>query len=96
MNLIVLKQKILELYDTFMNETLDAIKIAEVKNLLWDLQPESQEGKGQLEVLREFLGRDVEDRAYHGKWSFEYLLSKKANIESAFEIIMQTGYLAPA
>lgn len=96
MNLVALKEKILDLYDTFMDDALDAIKIAEVKNLLWDLQPESREGKGQLEVLREFLGRDVEDRAYRGKWNLDYLLSKKANIESAFEIIMQTGYLAPA
>jgi len=96
MTLLVLKEKILELYDTFVNDTIDAIKIAEVKNLLWALQPDNQEGKGQLEVLCEFFGRDVEDRAYQGKWSIEYLLSKKANIESVFEIIMETGYLTPA
>ncbi|MBI5756769.1 MAG: hypothetical protein HZA12_07580 [Nitrospirae bacterium] len=94
MSLLILKQKIPELYDTFINDTIDAFKIAEVKNLLWVLQPRNNEGKGQIEILCEFFGRDVEERALNGKWNRSYLLEKKANIYSAVEIILQMGYVA--
>lgn len=93
MSLLFLKQKILDLYDSFINETLDAFRVAEVKNLLWVLRPINEIGKKQIEVLCEVFGRDVEDRAYNGRWSRDYLFCKKVNIESALDIVMEMGYV---
>ena len=93
MSLTILKQKILALYDSFANDTIDAFRIAEVKNLLWVLKPINKIGKEQIDVLWEFFGRDVEERAYKGRWNREYLLKKKANIDSALEIVLQQGFV---
>ncbi len=93
MSLSILKQKIFALYDSFTNDTLDAFRIAEVKNLLWVLKPINRIGKEQIEVLWEFFGRDVEERAFSGRWSREHLLEKKANIDSALEIVLQLGFV---
>lgn len=91
MSLTILNQKILELYDSFADDTIDAFRIAEVKNLLWVLKPINNTGKEQIEVLWEFFGRDVEERAFSGKWNCDHLLEKKANIDSALEIVLQVG-----
>ncbi len=91
--LVLLKEKIMDLYDTFINESIDAFKIAEVKNLLWVLRPLNEIGKRQIEVLCEFFGRDIEDRACNGRWSKEYLDHKKVNMESALDIVMEMGYV---
>ena len=93
MSLAILKQKILALYDSFANDTLDAFRIAEVKNLLWVLKPINKIGKEQIDVLWEFFGRDVEERAFNGRWNREHLLEKKANIDSALEIVLQLGFV---
>lgn len=93
MSLTILKQKILALYDSFTNDTIDAFRIAEVKNMLWVLKPINKIGKEQIEILWEFFGRDVEDRAYSGKWNREYLSERKANIDSALEIVLQLGFV---
>ena len=93
MSLTILNQKILELYDSFANDTIDAFRIAEVKNLLWVLKPINKTGKEQIEVLWEFFGRDVEERAFSGRWNRDHLLEKKANIDSALEIVLQVGFV---
>lgn len=93
MSLTILKQKMLALYDTFINDTLDAFRIAEVKNMLWVLKPINKIGKEQIDILWEFFGRDVEERALSGRWSREHLLEKKANIDSALEIVLQVGFV---
>jgi len=93
MSLTILKQKMLALYDTFINETLDAFRIAEVKNMLWVLKPINKIGKEQIEVLWEFFGRDVEERAFSGRWNRDHLLEKKAHIDSALEIVLQLGFV---
>ncbi|MCC6543722.1 MAG: hypothetical protein IT392_04365 [Nitrospirae bacterium] len=93
MSLELLKNKIPELYDSFANDTLDAFRIAEVKNLLWVLRPTNNIGKEQIEVLWEFFGRDVEERAFSGRWNSDHLLEKKANIDSALEIVRELGFV---
>ncbi len=93
MSLTILKQKIMALYDSFTNDTIDAFRIAEVKNLLWVLKPINNMGKEQIEVLWEFFGRDVEERALSGRWDRKHLLEKKANIDSALEIVLQLGFV---
>ena len=93
MSMTILKQKILVLYDSFANDTIDAFRIAEVKNLLWVLKPINKIGKEQIEVLWEFFGRDVEERAFSGRWNRDHLLEKKANIDSALEIVLQLGFV---
>ena len=93
MSITILKQKILALYDSFANDTIDAFRIAEVKNLLWVLKPINKIGKEQIEVLWEFFGRDVEERAFSGRWNGDHLLEKKANIDSALEIVLQLGFV---
>ncbi len=93
MSLTILKQKILALYDSFANDTIDAFRIAEVKNMLWVLKPINKIGREQIDILWEFFGRDVEERAVGGKWSREYLLAKKANIDSALAIVLELGYV---
>ncbi|MCC7201769.1 MAG: hypothetical protein IT393_03765 [Nitrospirae bacterium] len=94
MSLTVLKQKIFALYDSFTNDTIDAFKIAEVKNLLWVLKPLNRIGREQIDILWEFFGRDVEERATGGKWNLEHLLERKANIDSALDIVFELGCVA--
>ena len=46
MSLTILKQKMLALYDTFINDTLDAFRIAEVKKSALGTETYKQNRKG--------------------------------------------------
>lgn len=88
-----LKQKILSLYDSFIKDEIDAFTIGQVRTLLCRLKPLSEAGRLQIEILRKFFNEDVCIRFIH-KWDQDLLITRKINIESAFEIIAEMGLVA--
>lgn len=88
-----LKQKILELYDSFINDEIDAFTIGQVRTMLCRLKPIIEAGRLQIEILNKFFNEDVCVRFTH-KWDEDLLICRKINIESAFEIIIEMGFVA--
>ncbi|HAS17534.1 MAG TPA: hypothetical protein DCR39_06540 [Nitrospiraceae bacterium] len=88
-----LKCRILDLYETFTSDDIDSFKIGQIRLTIYRLRPLSDAGKLQLEILIKFFNEDVLSR-FQQKWDKEKLIWRKANIESAFDIIMQMGYVA--
>lgn len=87
-----LKQKILELYDSFVKDEIDAFTIGQVRTMLHRLNPVIDAGKLQLDILNKFFNEDVLTRYTH-KWNKDQLICRKINIESAFEIIIEMGFV---
>lgn len=88
-----LKQKVLDLYDTFTKDEIDSFKIGQIRSMMHRLRPLCEAGKVQLDILLKFFNEDVLSR-FQQKWNSEQLLWRKNNIESALEIVMQMGYIA--
>lgn len=88
-----LRRKVLDLYDTFVKDEIDAFNIGQARTMMFRLRPLCDEGKYQLEILIKFFNEDVLSR-FQEKWNSEQLIWRKANLESALEIIMQMGYIA--
>ncbi len=91
--LVELKQKVLDLYDTFTKDEIDSFKIGQIRSMLHRLRPLCEAGKLQLEIVLKFFNEDVLSR-FQQKWNSEQLICRKDNIESALEIVMQMGYVA--
>ncbi|MDD5434298.1 MAG: hypothetical protein PH343_02590 [Nitrospira sp.] len=87
-----LKQKILALYDSFIKDEIDAFTIGQVRTMLCRLRPLTEAGRLQIEILRKFFNEDVCTRFIH-KWDNDILITRKINIESAFEIIADMGFV---
>ncbi len=88
-----LKRKILDLYDSFIKEEIDAFTIGQIRTMMCRLKPLSEAGRLQLEILIKFFNEDVLARFIH-KWDTDLLICRKINIESALEVIIETGYVA--
>lgn len=87
------KQRVLALYDTFTIDEIDAFSIGQARTMMHRLRPLCDAGKSQLEILLKFFNEDILSR-FQQKWDSEQLIWRKANMESALEIIMQMGYVA--
>ncbi|MBI5192329.1 MAG: hypothetical protein HZA08_02675 [Nitrospirae bacterium] len=87
-----LKQKILALYDSFIKDEIDAFTIGQVRTMLCRLKPIIDAGRLQLEILNKFFNEDVSAR-FNNKWDTDLLICRKINIESAFEIIIEMGFV---
>ena len=88
-----LKQRILNLYDSFIKDDIDAFTIGQVRTMLCRLKPLTEAGGLQLEILNKFFNEDVLAR-FTQKWDEDILICRKINIESAFEIIIEMGLVA--
>ena len=87
-----LKQKILDLYDSFIKDEIDAFTIGQIRTMLCRLKPLTGAGGLQLEILKKFFNEDVLAR-FTQKWDQDLLICRKINIESAFEIIIEMGFV---
>lgn len=99
-NLTELKPAVAFLYETFISDSIDLAKIAEIRLRLAQAY-EYEKGKGaknqetyeQIEIIQTMFERHVKDRLEHGKWSTEHMENTKTNIQEAFDIAIQTERL---
>ncbi len=99
-NLTEIKPEVVFLYETFTEDSVDVIKINEIRLRLAQVY-EYERGKGlknkdtyeQVEIIQNMFERHVRDRLEQGKWSEEHKENVKENIEEAFDIAIQTERL---